>query len=150
MNKENIIVSSCLLGKNCKYNGENNYNRQVIELGKIYNLIEICPEVMGGLPIPRIPSEIINGKVINQEKVDVTFFYQLGSEKSLNLAIKNNCKYAVLKSNSPSCGFGTIYDGTFTSTKKNGNGVAADLLYKNGIVILNENNFLEILKNKVM
>lgn len=141
MNKENILISSCLLGKNCKYNGGNNYNVDVLKLSEKYNLIEICPEVMGGLSIPRIPCEIIENKVINKEGIDCTEQYNIGAKLSLEIAKKNNCKYAILKENSPSCGFGTIYDGTFTSTKRNGNGIAADLLYKNGIVVLNENNF---------
>lgn len=145
MNK-NIIVSSCLLGKNCKYNGGNNKNENIINLGNMYNLIQICPEVMGGLSIPRHPSEIINNRVINKLGEDVTKQYVKGAEVSLEIAIANNVKYAVLKSNSPSCGFGKIYDGTFTGKKINGNGIAADLLFKNGIVILNENNFKEILK----
>lgn len=141
MNKENILISSCLLGKNCKYNGGNNYNVDVMKLSEKYNLIEICPEVMGGLSIPRIPCEIIENKVINKEGIDCTEQYSIGAKISLEIAKKNNCKYAILKENSPSCGFGTIYDGTFTSTKKKGNGITANLLYKNGIVVLNENNF---------
>lgn len=140
MNK-NILVSSCLLGINCKYSGRNNKNCDVISLSNNYNLIAICPEVMGGLPTPRVPSEIISGKVINKDGIDVTSEYNLGASIALELATQYNAKYAVLKANSPSCGFGSIYDGTFTSTKIEGNGVAADLLYKNGIVVLNENNF---------
>lgn len=140
MNK-NILVSSCLLGINCKYSGGNNKNCDVISLSNNYNLIAICPEVMGGLPTPRVPSEIISGKVINKDGIDVTAEYNLGASIALELATQYDAKYAVLKANSPSCGFGSIYDGTFTSTKIEGNGVAADLLYKNGIVVLNENNF---------
>lgn len=140
MNK-NILVSSCLLGINCKYSGGNNKNCDVISLSNNYNLIAICPEVMGGLPTPRVPSEIISGKVINKDGIDVTSEYNLGASMALELATKYKAKYAVLKSNSPSCGFGSIYDGTFTSTKIESNGVAADLLYKNGVVVLNENNF---------
>lgn len=140
MNK-NILVSSCLLGINCKYSGGNNKNCDVISLSNNYNLIAICPEVMGGLSTPRVPSEIINGKVINKDGIDVTSEYNLGASMALELATQYNAKYAVLKANSPSCGFGSIYDGTFTSTKIEGNGVAADLLYKNGVVVLNENNF---------
>lgn len=145
MNK-NIIVSSCLLGKNCKYNGGNNSNEMVKKLSDNYNLIEVCPEVMGGLPIPRFPSEIKNGKVINNQGEDVSKNYLIGAEKTLEIAINNNVKYAILKENSPSCGFGIIYDGSFNHKKIRGNGVTADLLYKNGIVILNENNFSENIK----
>lgn len=145
MNK-NILVSSCLLGKNCKYNGGNNNNENVKKLSNEYNIIEICPEVMGGLSTPRYPSEIINNKVINKIGLDVTEQFTTGANISLEIAIKNKVKYAILKENSPSCGFGTIYDGTFSNNKIKGNGVTAELLYKNGIVILNENNFEKILK----
>lgn len=145
MNK-NILVSSCLLGKNCKYNVGNNNNENVKKLSNEYNIIEICPEVMGGLSTPRYPSEIINNKVINKIGLDVTEQFTTGANISLEIAIKNKVKYAILKENSPSCGFGTIYDGTFSNNKIKGNGVTAELLYKNGIVILNENNFEKILK----
>lgn len=144
--KNNIIVSSCLLGNNCKYNGGNNKNLNVISLSDKYNLIEICPEVMGGLLTPRYPSEIVGDRVINTHGEDVTKEYTLGAQIALDVAKEFNCKYAILKSNSPSCGFGTIYDGTFSSTKIRGNGIAADLLFKNGIVVLNEDNFYINLK----
>ena len=144
MNK-NILVSSCLLGKNCKYNGGNNNNENVKNLSKTYNIIEICPEVLGGLPTPRYPSEINGNKVINKIGEDVTSYFEKGASITLEIALKNNIKYAILKENSPSCGFGTIYDGSFSSNIINGNGIAADLLFKNSIVVLNENNFKEIL-----
>lgn len=136
-----IIVSSCLLGNNCKYNGKNNYNPKLIDFLKQMEIIEVCPEQMGGLSTPRLPSEIKGDIVINKEGIDDTPFFQKGACKTLEIAKNNSCKVAILKSNSPSCGFGSVYDGTFSSKLKSGNGVTADLLYKNGIVILNENNF---------
>lgn len=142
----NILVSSCLLGKNCKYNGGNNNCEDIKKLSSKYNLIEICPEVMGGLSTPRYPSEIINDKVINKIGEDVTEKFILGAKLSLDLAKQYNVKYAILKENSPSCGYGCIYDGTFSGNKIKGNGITADLLYKNGVVILNEKNFYELLK----
>lgn len=142
----NILVSSCLLGKNCKYNGGNNNCEDIKKLSSKYNLIEICPEVMGGLPTPRYPSEIINDKVINKIGEDVTEKFILGAKLSLDLTKQYNVKYAILKENSPSCGYGCIYDGTFSGNKIKGNGITADLLYKNGVVILNEKNFYELLK----
>ena len=113
-----IIVSSCLLGCNCKYNGGNNYNNSLCEFLKNNNLeaVGICPEVFGGLPTPRTPSEIRNGKVFFETGLDVTKEFTLGAVKSLDIAIKNNCKFAILKAKSPSCGCGEIYDGTFTNT----------------------------------
>lgn len=142
----NILVSSCLLGINCKYNGENNFSAKVKELENYYNLIPVCPEVLGGLEIPRMPSEILDKKVINYKNIDVTKEFIVGAKKALLIAINHHCQLAILKSNSPSCGFGKIYDGTFSSTLVNGNGITADLLYKNGIVILNEDNFYAKIK----
>ena len=141
-----IIVSACLLGDNCKYNGGNNYNRELSNFLKDYEVIKVCPEVMGGLSIPRVPSEIKNDKVINKEGVDVTFEYQLGALKTLEIAKDNNIKIAILKSNSPSCGSGKIYDGTFSKTLINGDGVTTKLLKENKIIVLNEENFIDYLK----
>lgn len=144
--KSRILVSSCLLGKNCKYNGGNNLNQSLVDYLKNYEIIPVCPEVLGGLPIPREPSEISKNKVINKLGVDVTNNFILGAKKTLVIALKNNCKEAILKKNSPSCGYGTIYDGTFLSRKTIGNGVTAELLFQNGIVILNEENYLYFIK----
>ena len=142
----NILVSSCLLGMNCKYNGKNNFNAKVKELENYHHFIAVCPEVLGGLGVPRMPSEILDKKVINCNNIDVTKEFILGANETLSIAIRHHCQLAILKSNSPSCGFGQIYDGSFSSTLVNGNGITADLLYKNGIVILNENNFYENIK----
>ena len=146
MKNKNLLVSSCLLGKNCKYNGGNNFHQDIVNLSNNYYLIEICPEVMGGLSTPRHPSEISNNKVINIIGEDVTENFIKGAKISLEIALNNNIKYAILKENSPSCGFGSIYDGCFNKNKISGNGITADLLFKNDIVILNENNFKEFIK----
>lgn len=138
MEKENIIVSACLLGENCKYNGKNNYCQKVVDLKKKYNLITICPEVDGGLPIPRIPSEIVNDKVINESGIDVTNEYNLGAKKALDKALDNNVKKAILKAKSPSCGCGYIYDGSFTHTLIKGDGVTTKLFKENNIKVLTE------------
>lgn len=141
-----ILVSSCLLGKNCKYNGENNYNEDVIEFLNKYEIVSVCPEELGGLSTPRLPSEINNKKVIRKDGKDVTKNFQKGAMIALEIAKNNNCKFAILKKKSPSCGFGEIYDGSFTSTIVKGNGVTADLLYSNGIVVYNETNFDKVIK----
>ncbi len=141
-----IAVSSCLLGINCKYNGKSNYNEDIIKLKEIYELIPICPEVLGGLPTPRIPSEIIKEKVINQEGLDVTINYNDGALKALKILKDNNISIAILKSKSPSCGKGEIYDGTFSHTLVNGDGITSRLFIENNIKIYNENNFYELLK----
>jgi len=134
--KEKILVSACLMGINCKYNGGNNFDPKVAEFLKDYETVLICPEVMGGLPTPRVPSEIKDGKVINKEGKDVTSFFEHGAEETLFLAKKYNIKKALLKAKSPSCGCGKIYDGTFTDKLIKGDGITAKLLKENGIEII--------------
>lgn len=136
------LVSKCLLGENCKYNGTNNKNEAVISFLKDKNYISVCPECLGGLTIPRNPSEISGEKVISSLGDDVTDMFKKGAEKTLEIAKINNVNIAILKQRSPSCGCGFIYDGTFSKTVKKGNGVTADLLLKNNIKILTEENFL--------
>ena len=143
---EKIIISSCLLGNNCKYNGLNNYNSLVEELKKYYELIPICPEVFGGLNIPREPSEIKGDMVISINNKDVTNEFYLGANMALDIAKKNNIKIAILKEGSPSCGNNYIYDGTFTKTKINGSGITARLFKDNNIKIYTENEIDELLK----
>ena len=140
-----IAVSSCLLGVNCKYNGKSNYNDDIIKLKEKYELVPICPEVLGGLSTPRVPAEIINNKVINQEGIDVTSNYNEGAKKALKILQENNIKIAILKAKSPSCGKDQIYDGTFSHTLTQGNGVTTNLFLENDIVVLNENNFKQYL-----
>ncbi len=108
-----ILVSACLLGDNCKYDGSSNKNDELIKLLKDYEIIKVCPECLGGLSIPRIPAEIKNDRIINKEGIDVTNEYLLGAKKTLEIARRNNIKVAILKKNSPSCGSNKIYDGTF-------------------------------------
>lgn len=133
-----ILVSACLLGHNTKYNGKNNYNEKIKLLDGIAKLIPICPEMDGGLPCPRTPAERQGNAVVNKEGKDVTECYNLGAMKALGIAKERNIKYALLKEKSPSCGVHQIYDGTFTSTKIDGLGVAAELLQKKGIKLFNE------------
>lgn len=141
---EKIIVSACLLGTNCKYNGGNNLNNELVEFLKSYEIIPICPECFGGLSTPRVPSEIIGDKVINKEGHDVTLNYLNGAKQALELAKKHHAKIAILKAKSPSCGEGTIYDGTFTMTLVSGDGITVRLLKENGIKVYTENNYQNI------
>ena len=134
--KEKILVSACLLGINCKYDGGNNASKEIDEFLKDYEIIPICPEIMGGLPTPRKASEINNNKVINIEGQDVTKEFEKGAQESLFLAKKYNVKKALLKAKSPSCGNGKIYDGTFTKTIIDGDGKTTQLLKENGIEII--------------
>ena len=122
-----ILVSACLLGINCKYNGDNNKNEKVAEYLKDKQFIMVCPEQLGGLSTPRDPSEIIRldgnavieGKtsVINNKRLDVTKKFKQGAMETLKIADLYGCKKAILKEGSPSCGSSLIYDGTFTGKK---------------------------------
>ncbi len=141
-----ILVSACLLGENCKYSGGNNENNDIIKLSEKYTLIPVCPEKLAGLTIPREPCEIIGRKVFNKVGEDVTEAFYDGAEKTLYVAEEAGCRVAVMKERSPSCGFGKIYDGTFSGKLIDGNGIAADLLYKNGITVIGETQ-LDRLKN---
>lgn len=133
-----ILVSACLLGENCKYSGGNNKCDEIIALGKKHKLIPICPECFGGLPIPRVPSEIKDGRVYSKTGEDLTEAFNDGAEKALYVAEESGCQLAILKERSPSCGFGEIYDGSFSGKTIRGNGITAQLLYDHGIVILGE------------
>ena len=136
------LVSACLVGINCKYNGGNNYNEKVLELVKTGMAIPVCPEQLGGLMTPRNPSEIVNDKVMMNDGTDVTSNYERGAKEVLELCKKLNITKVILKSNSPSCGYGTIYDGTFTGTKVPGNGITTNLLLKNGIEVITEKDLV--------
>lgn len=140
-----IGVSSCLLGINCKYNGLSNYNEGIIKLKEKYELVPICPEVLGGLPTPRIPAEIIGDKVINQSNIDVTYNYQEGAKKALEILRDNNINVVILKSKSPSCGRDKVYDGSFNHTLIDGSGIAAKLFKENNITIYDENDYMLLL-----
>jgi uncharacterized protein YbbK (DUF523 family) len=147
---QKILVSACLLGERVRYDG------LIVPLPEIMTgllsskaiMIPFCPEVAGGLPVPRNPAEIsgkdgfevLDGKAIVGNKIgeDVTLFYLTGAARALETAIKNNIKIAVLKEKSPSCGNSFIYDGTFTRTLKPGKGVTAALFERNGIHVFNE------------
>lgn len=139
-----IMVSACLLGDNVKYDGTNNQNNELIEFLKDYEIIKVCPEVMGSLSIPRAPAEIRNDKIINQKGVDVTKEYTIGAKKTLEIAKDNDIKIAILKKNSPSCGSNYIYNGTFSHTLTNGDGITTRLLKENGIKVFNEDDYYKI------
>ncbi len=144
---ENIIVSACLLGVSCRYDGNSKPCREVIALKENYNLIPVCPEIMGGLPTPRLSCEIKGKLVVMQDGKNVTKEFEKGAAEVLKLAQMFECKKAVLKENSPSCGCGKIYDGTFSKKLIDGNGITAGLLLKNGIKVFGENASFLHLKN---
>ena len=138
-----IMVSACLLGDNVKYNGKNNKNDDLIEFLKNYEIVKVCPEVLGGLSIPRKPAEIKERRVFTIDNYDVTDNFISGAEKTLKIARQNNIKVAILKKNSPSCGSNRVYDGTFSKTLIDGDGITVKLLKENGITILDEESYKE-------
>ncbi len=135
-----ILVSACLYGHAVRYDGKaKRLSDEIFEKWQQEGrLIPVCPEVEGGLPVPRAPSEIIGNRVVNSEGRDVTSEYARGAEYALDLADKAQIAFAVMKEGSPACGSSRIYDGSFTGTKISGQGMAAWLLYQNGYEVFNE------------
>ena len=142
---EKILVSACLLGIGCRYDGKEKANDRVLKLLNDPDvvLIPVCPEQLGGLPTPRIASERSGDRVVNQAGEDVTAQYWKGAEAALKMAELYGCKKAILKELSPSCGCGAIYDGSFSRQTIPGNGVTAELLLNHGIVVLGESKLEE-------
>ena len=138
--KKKALISACLLGVDCRYDGGNNRmsDEKLEKLKAEYSLIPVCPEAYGGLTTPRAPSERLVGMVLSKLGADVTAEFQKGAEAALYLAQLFDIKTAILKENSPSCGCGMIYDGTFTGTLVPGDGVTAELLKAHGIAIIGE------------
>lgn len=133
-----ILVSACLLGCPCRYDGTAKADPRVLALMERHTLIPVCPEQLGGLPTPRLPSERREGGVFDRGGKDVTAQYRQGAEEVLRLARLYGCTHAVLKERSPSCGSGQIYNGSFSHVLVPGSGVAAELLAQNGITVLGE------------
>ena len=127
-----IMVSACLAGENCKYNGGSNRNERILKLMADNEVITVCPEQMGGLPTPRVPSEIRDGKVTTRDGRIVDDEFRIGAAKCLKIAIHEQPDLIVLQSRSPSCGVKQRYDGTFTGTLVDGAGITAQLLMENG------------------
>ena len=139
---ENLLVSACLMGYECKYCGGSNLlpEEERRALQEKYRLIPVCPESAGGLSTPRDPSERLGDRVVSIKGRDVTAEYNKGAETALYLARRYGCKAALLKAKSPSCGKGLIYDGSFTGTLVPGDGVTAELLCKSGMLVYNEDD----------
>lgn len=131
-----ILVSACLLGRDCKYNGGNNYSEKVAEYVKGHDVIPVCPEVAGGLPIPRIPCEIVGGTVTTRNGESKDREFRAGADICLKKALEEKVDLAILQSRSPSCGVKQIYDGSFTGKLIPEKGVFAEMLSENGIKII--------------
>ena len=140
-----LLVSACLLGVCCRYDGDSKAYPGIEQLARQHTLVPVCPEQLGGLPTPRPPAERRGDRVVTQNG-DVTEQYRRGAEETLKLCRLFGCEAAVLKERSPSCGRGTVYDGTFTGTLTAGDGVTAELLAANGIPVYGESQMEELLK----
>lgn len=155
---DKILVSSCLIGKKCSYDGNHRRNKWVLEFISGRKVIDVCPEMLGGFTTPRFRSEIkgSDGKavlagaarVINEKGEDVTSFFITGANKVLKIVNENGINYAVLKARSPSCGKDWIYDGSFSGKLKPGDGVTAALLRENGVMIWSEEEVENLIKRK--
>ena len=140
-----ILVSACLLGVYCRYNGERKQMEGIERLMERAELIPVCPEILGGLPTPRPPAERVGDRVMNREGADVTEAYQRGAEETLRLAELFGVHLALLKERSPSCGMDKIYDGSFQGRIVDGSGVTAELLTAHGISVYGESRIDELL-----
>jgi uncharacterized protein YbbK (DUF523 family) len=154
--KRLILISACLAGIDCKYNGGNNLKEEILKLVKEKKAILVCPEQLGGLATPRVPCEIVGGggqavlekqaKVMNKNGEDQTTCFLKGAEETLKIAKLYDVRTAIFKGKSPSCGSGTIYDGNFSGNKKDGDGVTAALLKNEGIRVVDEETFIKGIK----
>lgn len=144
----NLLVSACLLGLHCRYCGDGKPCAEVTALRDKHRLVPVCPEQLGGLPTPRPPVELCGGRAVDRNGADRTAQFERGAREALYVAKLFRCRTAVLKSRSPSCGFGQIYDGTFSGVLTEGDGVTARLLSEAGVAVLNEENAAAVLTGK--
>ena len=142
---ERILISACLVGDRVKYNGGDNLSSKIDALLEKYELVPFCPEVEGGLSVPRSPSERKDGRVINKDGEDVTDAFYRGAELAYNICLYLKIKTVILKEKSPSCGSKIIYDGTFSHKEINGMGVTAEYLKEKGITVLSEDDIDSLL-----
>ena len=140
-----ILISACLLGIPCRYDGKAKPQPWAEALAARHDLVPVCPEQLGGLPTPRAPSERRGDRVVMNTGADVTEQYRRGAEAALRLCRLTGCEAAILKERSPSCGCGEIYDGSFSGTLTAGDGVTAELLRKNGIPVYGESHVAALL-----
>lgn len=144
----NVLVSACLMGFRCRYDGGTQRLACLDALRERHVLIPVCPEVMGGLPTPREPSEIRDGRVMSRDGRDVTLVFLRGAQEAARLAQACGCECALLKERSPSCGLGKVYDGTFSGTLTDGDGLCARLLADCGLRVIGESRAEELLASQ--
>ncbi len=145
-----ILVSACLLGIHCRYDGAcqqiDTFSQKIPQLLEQFQIVPICPEQLGGLPTPRVPAEIYNGKVIAASGQDVDEAFNRGAQEAYAIAQMYHASIAILKARSPSCGSGQVYDGTFSKKLVDGDGKTAAFLKNKGVAVYTENDFEELLK----
>ncbi|MFA6796401.1 MAG: DUF523 domain-containing protein [Bacilli bacterium] len=146
-NKPCILVSACLLGSPTRYDGKSSKDNLALQLIEFFNVIPICPESDSGMTTPREPSEIRGNKVFSSKGKDVTSFFVKGAEMALEQAKKYNVKLAVLKEKSPSCGFRSIYDGSFSGKLIKGKGITTKMLLSNNIQVIPDTSLPEFIKS---
>ena len=132
------LCSACLLGVKCRYNDKRKPNQKVIDLLDKEVLVPVCPEQLGGLPTPREPAERRGDKVLTESGKDMTINFEAGAEEVLKIAEMYGVREAILKQRSPSCGCAQVYDGSFSGKIIEGDGVTTELLKKNGIKVITE------------
>ena len=142
-----LLVSACLLGMSCRYDGGHNAIPQLKKLLKTHTCIPVCPEQLGGLPTPRTPVEWQGDRAVDKDGRDVTEAFIRGTAEVLRLADLYRCKNALLKERSPSCGCGQIYDGTFTGTLTEGDGLTAQMLKRKGVTVYGESQIGELVND---
>ena len=143
---QNLLISACLLGYCCRYDGSNNGPiPELMQLKRRYHLIPICPEQLGGLKTPRLPAERLGDRDVHCEGEDITAAYERGAREALRMARLFGCTNAILKSRSPSCGPDEVYDGTFTHTVVRRPGTTAELLTANGVSVIDETRIAQLL-----
>lgn len=142
-----ILVSACLVGDNCKYNGGNNLNERLVEFLAAHEVVKVCPEVLGGLATPRAPAEIQKGQVVNREGRNVTKEFEAGALRAFEIVEKEKPDLIILQSRSPSCGIKQIYDGSFSGRKIEGQGIFAALCIKAGYKVLDIEDFDDYLSH---
>ena len=140
----NLLVSACLLGCACRYDGGSKPCAAVRALAARHTLIPVCPEIYGGLPTPRTPCEIVGDRVLSKDGADRTDAYRRGASEALRLAGALGCRAALLKTRSPACGSGEVYDGSFSGTLTAGDGVAAAALRAAGIAVFGEDRLPDL------
>ena len=147
-NKPKLLISECLCGVSCRYDGKDNLIEQLPLLQDTFELVTVCPEVLGGLSTPRDPAERLGKHVCTVNGIDVTKEFLKGAQITSYIAIQQGCKQALMKSKSPSCGYKRIYDGTFSKTLRDGHGCTVEALLMNNIEVYTEENIDLLMEQK--